>query len=69
MSTHHPISLADVSVAVTGDGKVRLVIGGDIITMSPDLARWFAHQISAAAYLVDPKDDEDTLGSNENKNT
>ena len=64
------IPLTDVSVAVTADGRVRLVIGGDIITMTPDLARWLAHQLSAAAYLVDPKDDEDAQdGSNENKIT
>ena len=63
------IPLTDISVAVTADGRVRLLIGGDTITMTPTLARWFAHQISAAAYLVDPKDDEDTLGPNENKIT
>lgn len=49
----------DIEVGVTGDNKVRVTMGPHILTMSPSHARWLAHHMSAAAYLIDPVDDDE----------
>ena len=48
----------DIVVGVTADGQVRLSFAEQILTCNPMTARWLAHHLSAAAYLIDPTDDD-----------
>ena len=55
----HDEAVSSMAVGMTADGRVRLDTETVTFTMTPDLARWLARKLTAAAYLVDPKSDED----------